>query len=98
MKSLSNRGIHRWNDGSATISRVSSFKDKYINASRKFFTEFVDIGGHVGIIGSRIGGSWLHALQLLQSFGETRERPRATCGAARVACVCRQRIDRGKLV
>ena len=54
MKSLSNRGIHRWSDGSATIARVSPLHDKYINAARKFVTEFVDIGGHVGIIRSSV--------------------------------------------
>ena len=98
MKSLSNFSIHRSSDGSATIARVSSLHDKHINAARKFITEFVDIDGYVGIIRSSVGGAWLHALQLLQSFGETRERP---CGTRGTACTARVRahyLDRGKFV
>ena len=98
MKSLSNRGIHRCNRRSTSIRRVSPACDEFFNAARKFVTEFIDIGRHVGIIRSGVGGGWLHALQLLQGFGETRERPRGPRGAARAAHVCGQRVDRGKFV
>src|SRR4029077_6257660 len=87
MKSLSNRGIHRSVGGATHNFRVSPARDEFFNAARKRVTEFVDIGGHVGIIRSIAGGGWLHALQLLQGFREARERPRGPHGAGCVARV-----------
>ena len=72
MKSLSKRTIARWCDGLATVASASPLRDESFNAARKFVTEFIDIGGHVIIIGSRIGRRGLQALQLLQGFGEDR--------------------------
>src|SRR5260221_14624067 len=77
MKSLLNR-IHRLSGPVASISRVHPARDEGINLLRKFVTEFIDIGGHVVIIGSWLGGGGLQALGLFQGFREGLGR--AGCG------------------
>jgi hypothetical protein len=83
MKSLSNLSSHRSGCCVRSVNAVP-LGDKHLNSSRKFVTEFIDVGGHV-IIGSRIGVVRLQALQLLQGFGEGRQRAHGGGGAIRPA-------------
>ena len=83
MKSLSKRGRQRRICGSFSISAASPVCDKRLNASRKLFTEFIDVGRQVIILGSCVGNGAFETLQFLQGFGQAGESPRGALGVLR---------------
>jgi hypothetical protein len=84
MKSLSNR-IQGRSGISHSIVSARPTVDERINTTRKFVTEFINVGGHVIIIFElSLRERALQTLQLLQGFGEAGERARGSLSINRI--------------
>lgn len=90
MKSRASRIIGR-SGISVTIASTRSFRDESSNASRKFVTEGIEIGGPVVMVVSRLRrGGWrlraLHVPQVAHSGGQPRQRARGDVGVGGGFC------------